>query len=417
MNVKNESRLRVFLRRITSAGNLPTDTEQERLRKETLVFAVVGVIIAGTLWGLMYFALGLTLSGSIPFGYAVVSTINLIVYVRNKRYQLFQTIQLSSFLILPVVLQWSLGGFAAGSAVIIWALFCPLAALMFRGRRESIPWFVGLLVLLAVSGLLDPIFSQNPAEMPRWINTTFFVMNIGTSFGIMFTALLFFVRERDEARERSEFLLLNILPQEIADRLKREPGTIADSHPEASILFADIVGFTPLSSQLGPVEMIEVLNQVYSGFDDLVDKYGVEKIRTIGDNYMVAAGIPTSRADHVEALANLALDMLEFCRQLPPIGDARLNFRIGINTGPLTAGVIGNKKFHYDIWGDAVNTASRMESHGLPGRIQVTDEVATILKDAFVLEPRGMIEIKGKGKMQTWFLTERISHATTIDNA
>ena len=412
MNSRNDSRLGTLLRRITSVGNLPTDTEQERLRKETLVVAVLGVIVAGALWGLMYFALGLTLSGSIPFGYAVVSTINLVVYVRNKRYQLFQLIQLSSFLILPVVLQWSLGGFAAGSAVIIWALFAPLGALMFRGRKESTPWFIGLLVLLVVSGLLDPIFAQNPAEMPRWINTAFFVMNIGASFAIMFLVLSFFVRERDEARERSEFLLLNILPQEIADRLKYEPGTIADAHPQASILFADIVGFTPLSNQLSPIEMIDVLNTVYSGFDDLVDRYGVEKIRTIGDNYMVAAGVPTSRPDHVEALANLALDMLDFCRQLPSIDDTRLNFRIGINTGPLTAGVIGNKKFHYDIWGDAVNTASRMESHGLPGRIQVTDEVATILKDAFILEPRGMIEVKGKGKMQTWFLTERTEALT-----
>lgn len=198
--------------------------------------------------------------------------------------------------------------------------------------------------------------------------------------------------------------MLNILPQSIVDRLKQEPGTITEACDSASILFADIVGFTPLSENLSPVEMIELLNKIYSHFDNLVERYGVEKIRTIGDNYMVVSGVPTPRNDHAQALARLALDMLDFRDGLEPIMDTKLNFRIGINTDSLTAGVIGIKKFHYDVWGDAVNTASRMESQGVAGKIQVTDETYKLIKAEFQLEKRGIIKVKGKHPMKTWFL-------------
>lgn len=155
--------------------------------------------------------------------------------------------------------------------------------------------------------------------------------------------------------------------------------------------------------------MIGLLNEIYSNFDSLVDKYGLEKIRTIGDNYMVASGVPTPRADHAQALAKMALDMLKYTESLPVQNGTLINFRIGIDSGPLVAGVIGKKNFHYDVWGDTVNTASRMESHGLPGKIQVTKDTYRILKDEYIFELRGKLDVKGKGKMETWFLAGRIS--------
>jgi adenylate cyclase len=209
------------------------------------------------------------------------------------------------------------------------------------------------------------------------------------------------------ARNKSEALLLNVLPASIAQRLKEHEGSIADRFEEATVLFADIVGFTVLSARTPPVELVQMLDQLFSRFDALSDTYGLEKIKTIGDAYMVAAGIPLPRKDHVEAVAGLALDMGRALAEMPGEAFKTLNIRIGIHTGPVVAGVIGQRKFAYDLWGDAVNTASRMESHGAAGKVHVTREVYERLKDRFVFESRGTIEVKGKGELETFFLVGR----------
>lgn len=210
-----------------------------------------------------------------------------------------------------------------------------------------------------------------------------------------------------EQQDKSEKLLLNILPEAIADRLKEDESTIADTFTNVTILFADIVGFTPLSARLSPSRVVYVLNDIFSAFDQLAEKHGLEKIKTIGDAYMVVGGLPTPRHDHAEAIAEMALDMQEEISRLSTIHNESFSIRVGINSGPVVAGVIGIKKFIYDLWGDSVNTASRMESQGIPGCIQVTEVTYEILKDKFVLEKRGMIEVKGKGKMVTYFLKGR----------
>ncbi|GEM_PF-6913835 len=202
-------------------------------------------------------------------------------------------------------------------------------------------------------------------------------------------------------QEKSDALILNILPQEIADILKNENCVIADRFDNVSILFADIVNFTPLSTAMTPTELVELLNAVFSRLDTLVDKYGVEKIKTIGDCYMVAAGVPQPRPDHAQVLTRLALDIRSLVEQCEFQG-RRLAFRIGINSGPAVAGVIGNKKFSYDLWGDTVNTASRMESQGTAGFIQITRTTYDLIKDDFICEPGGIINVKGKGEMKVW---------------
>jgi adenylate cyclase len=205
-------------------------------------------------------------------------------------------------------------------------------------------------------------------------------------------------------RARSEKLLQNVLPEAIADRLKNSRELIADDHSEATVLFADLVGFTPMSAQKSAHEVVQFLNEVFSRFDHLVEAHGLEKIKTVGDCYMVVAGAPTARADHVEAAARLALAMRAEAEQLSQDHGIPIRFRIGLQTGPLVAGVIGEKRFLYDVWGDTVNTASRLESHGIPGAIQVSAEVAERLQGRFLLRRRGEVEIKGKGLMETYFL-------------
>jgi len=212
--------------------------------------------------------------------------------------------------------------------------------------------------------------------------------------------------ELGEERAESERLLLNILPEAIAQRLKAEPGIIADRFDSVSVLFSDIVGFTPLSETLSARQMVEWLNEVYSVFDSLVQDHDVEKIRTIGDGYMVAAGVPFPRDDHAAAITRLALDMKAHFATLPPVSGHRVSFRIGISSGPVVGGVIGTHKFQYDIWGDTVNTAARMESHGVPGRIHISTATYELINKEFICESRGTIAVKGKGEMDTWFVEQ-----------
>ena len=211
----------------------------------------------------------------------------------------------------------------------------------------------------------------------------------------------------DESMQKSEGLLLNILPLPIAERLKKSPGTIADGFNNVSVLFADIVGFTRLSGHYKSEVVVQLLNEIFKKFDSISKKHGVEKIKTIGDAYMLAAGVPEAQANHCAVVAECALAMIAAAENiLDPSGNP-IQIRVGIHTGPAIAGVIGTHKFSYDLWGDTVNTASRMESHGNAGRIQVSGEIYESLKDTFVFEPREEIEIKGKGRMQTWWLTGR----------
>ncbi|OCR00525.1 adenylate cyclase [Oscillatoriales cyanobacterium USR001] len=217
-------------------------------------------------------------------------------------------------------------------------------------------------------------------------------------------------------QEKSERLLLNVLPKPIADRLKYEPGTIADSFDNVTVLFADIANFTKLSSRISATELVKLLNEIFSSFDWLAMQHGLEKIKTIGDAYMVVGGLPNPRQDHAEAIAEMALDMQQAIIRFNEKYNDTLSIRIGINTGSVVAGVIGTKKFIYDLWGDTVNIASRMESHGIIGGIQVTEATYQHLRDKYWLEKRGLIEVKGKGEMMTYLLKSKISDRHSTEN-
>ncbi|MGF1991653.1 MAG: adenylate/guanylate cyclase domain-containing protein [Nostoc sp. ZfuVER08] len=206
------------------------------------------------------------------------------------------------------------------------------------------------------------------------------------------------------AQQKSERLLLNILPEMIAEQLKQQPTTIADSFMEVTVLFADIVGFTELSTRTSPSALVDLLNTIFCLFDQLAENHGVEKIKTIGDAYMAVAGLPNQSQNHAIAIANMALDMQNAVTKFNAENNQSFRIRIGISTGPVVAGVIGLKKFAYDLWGDTVNTASRMESHGIAGSIQVCEASYQLLKDKYVLEERGLIKVKGKGEMMTYIL-------------
>ena len=358
-------------------------------------------------WGFTYVAFGEYLAGAIPLSYSVLSFLSIISFARTRRYQFFRFSQLLLSLLLPFFLMIALGGFVNSSAVVLWSLSCPLGALVFVERRQAIRWFLAFLALVILGAILDP-FVQRTSYLPPLLRIIFFVMNIGCTSTVVFVLLQYFVSQKETTlkllhveRSKSERLLLNILPKEIADILKNESRTIANQHDQVSVLFADIVNFTPMSALMTPVGLVELLNDIFSFFDVLVEKYQLEKIKTIGDCYMVAAGIPQSRPDHAHILTQMAIEVRDHFTQHQFQG-RRLAFRIGINSGPVVAGVIGHMKFAYDLWGDAVNTASRMESHGVEGQIQITRATYELIKNDFVCEPRGVVNVKGKGEMEVW---------------
>jgi adenylate cyclase len=350
---------------------------------------------------------GLYLSAAIPFAYQFVSVVNLIVFAKTRRYRFFRACELGLSLVLPFALQLSLGGFVPSSGVVLWSFTAPPGALLFSGRREAARWFMAFLVIVGLSAALDPLLT-NQADIPRGVVVLFFALNVVGVTGTCYFLLQYFVRERDRAaeviaveRERSEQLLLNVLPEPIAERLKGGESLIADGVPEVGVLFADIADFTPMSEAMAPEDIVRLLNEVFTRFDELAAGHGLEKIKTIGDAYMVASGLLERGEHHGDELARMALDMQQETRGLP---GGQLQLRIGIDIGPVVAGVIGRSKFIYDLWGDTVNTASRMESQGIPGTIQVTERAYAYLAPSFELEERGAIEIKGKGTLRTYLL-------------
>ena len=395
---------------IARVGVDPNDSDEVRVQKSSLVFGSVMFIFAGALWGILYFLFGQPLAGSIPFGYAIISSLSVILFHLTRRADLFLYSQLALTLLLPFLLMIALGGFVKSSGVILWSLICPFGALLFDKPHGAVRWLAAYLALIAVSGFLEtrPLVTSS---LPPSLVTIFFILNIGAVSTIAIALLAYFVSQKNRLFEllqdeqiKSENLLLNILPKEIAAILKSESRTIADSYDGVSVLFADMVGFTPLSAELAPKELVELLNEAFSFFDSLLDKYGVEKIRTIGDSYMAACGLPRRRPDHAQALVHMALEMRDYVATHTFQCGRRVSFRIGVNSGPLIAGVIGRRKFEYDIWGDAVNVASRMESHGVGGAIQVTRATYELIQGEFVCEPRGPVNVKGKGEMEVWWV-------------
>jgi adenylate cyclase len=399
---------------------LPDDPEEVRVRKASLILLIALIVPLSTVWVVTYAVLGLWWSAVIPLAYQILSAVVLVALLRTKRFQRFLTVELFLMLLLPFVLQWTLGGFRASSVVAAWAFVAPMAALVFVGPRRAWSWLAGYAVLLVASTVLE-FTAPRATELPQKVAISFFLLNIAGLSLVTYLLLRYFVQERERAlaaldrahrllqveRAKSERLLLNVLPQSIAERLKEREDVIADAFSHVTVLFADIVGFTPYAERFPAGTSVQTLNELFSDFDALAERGGLEKIKTIGDAYMVAAGLPEPQPDHADAIADMGLEMLEAAAHRTLRDGMPIQLRIGIDSGPVVAGVIGRRKFIYDLWGDTVNTASRMESHGVPGQIQVTERVRGLLADRFVFCERGTIEVKGKGPMRTYFLVGR----------
>jgi adenylate cyclase len=390
---------------VLSIGADSADSSDLHFRKQLLVGIALLILPAGLLWGSLYWLVGEEAVALTPWAYVTGSIISLAVFARNRNFGFLMTAQFLLILVAPALGTVMLGGLDDSSSVLLWSLLAPLGAVAFDRPGRAWPWFAAFVSTVVLALVFSEVVRPEGANLPESFVRTFDVLNIVTVSLVAMMLLVTFARGRDAAQARVEALLLNILPEEIAQRLQTEPNAIADDFEDASILFADVVDFTPLASRLDARDVVGMLDRLFTAFDELVDHYEVEKIKTIGDCYMVAAGVPRPRPDHAHALAGLALELKDCARTCLPESDLRL--RIGISSGPVVAGVIGRRRFLYDLWGDTVNMASRMESHGTSDQIQITRSTWELLRDDFVAEPIGLVDVKGKGQVETWRLVSR----------
>ncbi len=383
----------------------PDDSGVIRSEKNTIFMIAFSCSVAGIFWGASYAViLGWGLSAIIPFLFVLVVGSSLVISHTTKQHHYAVYAQTFSIILGTALIQWSIGGIFDSGVVLVWAAIGPLGALLFFSPKKSTPAFVLFFVVLAIMIGFDGYFTEHALGVSDTFSKVFFAMNLGVSSLLIFVFSGYFVSTAIEERSKADRLLMKVLPAEIAKTLKESDDTIAEHYESVSVLFADVVGSTPLFADLEPTEVVDWLNEVFSVLDDLVERHGLEKLRTMGDGYMVGSGVPGTREDHSRALVAFSLDMIEALKLLPPRNGKRMTFRFGINSGPVVAGVIGKSKFHYDLWGDTVNVASRMESYSEESRLHISQNTYELIKDEFDCVSRGMTDIKGKGQMQTWFV-------------
>ena len=408
---------------LRDAGIDPDDDAETRLKKSLLIFATGLVCLGSMLWLFLYGQLGPQFSATEPFIFQILLVGNLLYFFHSRNFNFFRHSQLALLLFAPFAVQWGIGNFITASGTSLWGLLAPIGAILFIGPRESIAWFVAYIFLTALSGFFDYYLADSLASKGPKIATEttvfFFALNFAAISTIVYLLLRYAVIERaraqteleathqklQEEQERSERLLLNILPGPIAERLKRDKQTIADGFADVSVMFVDIVNFTRIAEGMTPQQVFAMLNRIFSSFDELAEQYGVEKIKTIGDAYMVAGGLNNEQNNYSRAIAELAIAMRDLLHRDFVVNDMHLDVRIGIGTGPIVAGVVGKKKFIYDLWGDTVNLASRITSEGVPGMIHVDERTWQRLSDDFVFEAPQTIYLKGKGNTQVYRLT------------
>jgi adenylate cyclase len=383
----------------------PLDSDEIRSEKFTIFLMACSCCLAGSVWtGMYYLIFGFGLITVLPFSFVIIVGAAMIISHLTQNHRLTIYTQIICIIYITTFIQWSIGGVFTSGFVLVWAFCGPVIALMFFSLRYSMIWLALYLINILITVVFDDFFTAQGEQVSDETQILFFVMNISVSTLVVFVFAGYFVSSALRERENANRLLLNILPARAAQILKTKKGVIAEKHGDVSILFADIVGFTEYSSKLPPGQLVAKLNEVFSGFDELTEKYDLEKIKTVGDEYMVAGGLPGSPPDHLRAIAALGLDMLSNIKEVSRADGHHFSLRIGIHCGPVVAGVIGKSKFAYDLWGDTVNVASRMEAFGLVDHIQVTDTVHEALKNDFTFEARGAVNIKGKGDMQTYIL-------------
>jgi len=398
------ARLKSLVYRLIALADEPSDDDDFRLRKRIGVIAgylsiVAPLSVIGTAQHQQIaIPLGLSLSA--------LSVVNLVVLARSGHFDRYVIVLIGAGAIFTTIVIVVIGGVLVSSAAMFWAFLVPVYAALALGPRRATAWFGVFLAVLLFVVLIDPVVRRTISPPPYPQQLLSYLFNVGVPGAIVFFLFRYTDLRRRQAQDRSDELLANALPASIAARMKHGEQRIAESYPDTTILFADLVGFTPWAQRTDPDRVVSVLDDLFSRFDELAAECGVEKIKTIGDSYMAVAGAPESRPDHAVAALTLARRMLGALADAHGPLDLPLEMRVGLASGTVVAGVIGEQRILFDLWGDTVNIASRMESSGIPGRIQVSASTRALLGNEESFEERGMIEVKGLGRMTTYLVAD-----------
>jgi guanylate cyclase len=390
--------------RLIGLADEPTDDDDTHLRKRVGVAA--GYILVVAPLQLPALGQGLLLSWIVAATMPLISGLNLFLLARTRRFDRYVKVLVVIVLLFPAFIEVSLGGLAGASAAMVFAFLGPVFALLALGPRRATAWFVAFVVVIVGVILLDPVVSSRIPPQPYPMRLVWYAANLVVPLGLTFAMLRYTDIRRRRAETHSEELLTNAIPVSIATRLKRGEVRIAESYLETTVLFADLAGFTPWARETDPARVVGFLDDLFTRFDELAAECGVEKIKTIGDAYMAVAGAPEPQSGHASAAIDLARGMLAALGVAREQSGVPLELRIGLASGPVVGGVIGQRRILFDLWGDTVNTASRMQSSGIPGRIQVAASTRELLRGACRFEEREPVEVKGLGMMTTYLLAD-----------
>lgn len=396
-------RLRDFVDRMATIGDKPEDDEDLRVRKHALAITVLGLIPAAVLWALIGLLIDQPLLIASSIYFALAMPVTLVCLARTKAFEPIVRGLLVIGLSYVVLGHLALGGMSAGGASLIWGLVAPVSAVLYFDRASSLRWFVGFGAIVVAAIVFDPlVVSVLPASWsspPSWL----FAYNLLGPSLIVLLLIRFVDGQRLTAQNESRHLLHDMLPGRIGERLADGERLIAESHPDVSVLFADAVGFTEFADHVEADDLLLTLNQLFSAFDRIAARHGIEKIKTTGDAYIAVAGAPVAMEGHALAAVRAAADMQRAVERLGGLRRRGMQLRVGIASGPIIAGVIGEHRYTYDMWGDTVNVAARMESTGTPGLIQVAASTRERVGDAYPWTERRVL-VKGKGEMATYLL-------------
>lgn len=393
--------------RFFNLHHLPlAERNKQRLAVELALF----ILIAGSLYNLLYISLGFSKVAIGSILSLVHTSTNLLVFRKTGNFKFFITSQLLNIFVFGLITHALIGGFVDSSGLGLCTILPAIGALLFSSQKVARLMFVFYCIGLVLIGSYEFIHIAEPYRLPRWLSLVFFVANFIFISGIIYfvvesfhTKVLAFQSSLEQEKEKSEALLLNILPATVIDELKEKGKSSAKLFSHVSVLFTDFVNFTSISEHLSPEDLVAEIDYCFKAFDSIVEKNGLEKIKTIGDAYLAVCGMPEEDEMHAYKVAKAGLEIVDFVETRKQTG-GRFEIRVGINSGPLVAGIVGIKKYAYDIWGDTVNTASRMESSGEKGKVNISEVTYELIKDKFNCVHRGKIEVKNKGMMDMYFI-------------
>ncbi len=396
-------RLRDLIDRIASLGDRPGDDADLRLRKHAFAVTMLGLLLASFTWMVIGLAIDRPLLAATSVYFAVATLFAMVALARISDFVRIVRWMLLAGMVYVFLGHVSLGGMVAGGAPLTWGILAPVSAVLYFDGNRPLKWFGAYVAMVIGSIVFDGfITSLIPAE---WVNPPMWLL----AYNLLGPALIVPVLiryvdgQRLAAQRQSSAMLHDMLPATIAERLARGERLIVDTHQSATVVVADVVNFTGLASNIDSHELLLVLNQLFSIFDRLAARHGLEKIKTVGDAYIAMAGAPVPREDHARVAVEMAIEMHRAASRLGGLRRRNIQLRVGVASGPVTAGVIGENKWVYDIWGDTVNVAARMESYGVPGRVQLAPSTRELVAEAFPVSMR-TVDVKGKGLMATYLV-------------